>query len=318
MTTPALHAGQRPAEGLYDPAHEHDACGVGFVVDIKGRKSHAIVRQGHPGPGQPPPPRRLRLRAQHRRRRRHPDPDPAPLPAPGVRRLGHRPCRAAAEYGVGLVFLPRDADAAPTRSAPCCELIVEEEGQQFLGWRDVPTDNSLAGRHRALGRAARSSRSSSAAARRCRAHDAFERKLYVIRKLLRERDGRARHPGEQVLLLPEPVVPHARLQGHAHADQVDGYFPDLTDPDVESALALVHQRFSTNTFPSWQLAHPYRMSRTTARSTPCAATSTGCGPARRSSARELCGDDLQQDPADHPRGAAATRPASTTRSSSSS
>ena len=246
-------------QGLYDPSQEHDSCGVGFVVDIKGRRSHRIVQQAlevvinllhrgacgcetNTGDGAG-----MLLQLPHRFFRKETRDLGIDLPAPG-------------EYGVGMVFLPRDA----VQRAQIEDLfahIVAEEGQRVLGWRSVPTDDA------ALGRTARSGEPAirqiligrgEALAGQSDAHVRFERKLFVIRKRVARAVERLplseRHLFYVASLSSNTIV----YKGMLIADQVEGMFPDLTDPDVESALALVHQRFSTNTFPSWPLAHPYR------------------------------------------------------------
>src|SRR6266513_4260249 len=244
-----------PAQGLYDPRNEHDACGVGLVVDIKGRKSHAIVRQGllvlinllhrgacgcEPNTGDGAG---TLLQMPDRFLRRECGRLGIPLPPP-------------TEYGCGLVFLPRD----PTQRQKVQVLlhsIVEEEGQRLLGWRAVPTDDRL------LGATARSvephieqvfvGRGAGVAD-----HDRFERKLYVIRKLFERAVAALDIPENKFAYLPSLSSNTLIYKGMLSADQIEVMYPDLGDEDVESALALVHQRFSTNTFPSWPLAHPYR------------------------------------------------------------
>jgi glutamate synthase (ferredoxin) len=247
--------GTPPAQGLYDPRHEHDACGVGFVVDLKGRRSHGIVAQAltvlknllHRGAcGCEPdtgdgagilvqmPDRFLRREARRLG---------IPLPDPG-------------EYGCGLVFLPREA-AARQRVQALLHSIVDHEHQRLLGWRDVPVDD------RRLGATARSVEPvvkqvfvGRGPAVRDQAH--LERKLYVIRKLF-EKAIAAADPREQTFAyIPSLSTRTLVYKGMLSADQIEAMYPDVVDPDLESALALVHQRFSTNTFPSWPLAHPYR------------------------------------------------------------
>jgi len=247
--------GPPPAQGLYDPAHEHDACGVGFVVDIKGRKSHAIVSQAltvlknllhrgacgcevNTGDGAG-----ILIQMPHAFLSRECGRLGVALPP-----LGH--------YGAGLVFLPRD----PAQAATCqamLEQIIREEGQSVLGWRDVPTDDS------AVGPTARSvepgmkqvfvGRAPAVADRA-----AFERKLYVIRKRAEHAVRGSDLTERKYFYLPSLSANTLIYKGMLSADQIEGMFPDVCDPLVESALALVHQRFSTNTFPSWPLAHPYR------------------------------------------------------------
>jgi glutamate synthase (NADPH) large chain len=247
--------GLPPAQGLYDPAHEHDACGVGFVVDIKGRKSHAIVTQAltvlknllhrgacgcevNTGDGAG-----VLIQMPHAFLTRECDRLGLPLPAPG-------------HYGAGLVFLPRD----PTEQALCqgmLEQIVVEEGQRVLGWRDVPTDATPVGpTARAVEPVFKQIFIRRAAAVADRA--AFERKLYVIRKRAEHAVRNSALAERKFFYLPSLSANTLIYKGMLSANQIETMFPDVTDPLLESALALVHQRFSTNTFPSWPLAHPYR------------------------------------------------------------
>jgi glutamate synthase (NADPH/NADH) large chain len=256
MRTSPPAPGLPPAQGLYDPAHEHDACGVGFVVDIKGRRSHAIVSQAlevlknllhrgacgcevNTGDGAG-----ILIQMPHAFLSRECARAGIPLPAPG-------------HYGAGLVFLPRAAgEAAECRRI--VEEIVQDEGQTVLGWRDVPTDSS------AVGPSARAvepvfqqvfvGRAPGVADRA-----AFERKLYVIRKRVEHAVNRTSLAEKKFFYVPSLSANTLIYKGMLSADQIEGMFPDVTDPLVDSALALVHQRFSTNTFPSWPLAHPYRM-----------------------------------------------------------
>jgi glutamate synthase (ferredoxin) len=249
--------GPPPPSGLYDPQHEHDSCGVGFVVDMKGRKSHTIVRQSlqvlknlahrgacgcevNTGDGAgilvQTPDAFLRKVA------------PAPLPPPG-------------EYGAGLVFLPHDADARAAIQ-DLFERIVVEEGQRLVGWRDVPTDDCLVGpsavRVEPVFRQIFIARGKALEGPDARGR--FERKLYVIRKRIEHAVDRL--PLSEVNRKLFYVVSLSSntliYKGMLTAGQIETMFPDLLDEDLQSALALVHQRFSTNTFPSWPLAHPYR------------------------------------------------------------
>ena len=171
----------------------------------------------------------------------------------------------AGEYGAGCVFLPRDPSARATIEA-LIEKIVQEEGQTLLGWRDLPTDDRLVGASAAavepyfkqmfIGSGV--ARGLGAVRRAGRA--AFERKLYVIRKRIEHAVDRLpiSIADRKYFYIPSLSANTLIYKGMLIADQIETMFPDLTDPDVESALALVHQRFSTNTFPSWPLAHPYR------------------------------------------------------------
>ena len=239
-------------QGLYDPRFEHDACGVGFVCNIGGEKSHEIIQRGlqvlvnlthrgaagadaDTGDGAG-----ILLQIPHAFLERECQDRGIRLPEPG-------------EYGVAMVFLPRDA----ARRARCEEVIgaiVAEEGQKLLGWRDVPIQPDAIGE----------------GARRVCPHirqlfvlsgkgfgdqDAFERKLFVIRKRI------------ELALSPEDV-PEFHIasfsgrtlcyKGLLLAHQIKKFYPDLTDPTMTSALAVVHQRYSTNTWPTWDLAQPFR------------------------------------------------------------
>ena len=252
---PPAYAGQPPAGGLYDPAHEHDACGVGFVVSIKGVRSHGIVRQAiqvlcnllhrgacgcevNTGDGAG-----ILLQIPDRFLRRQCAGLGITLPAAG-------------DYGAGLVFLPRDG-AERDKIQSLMAGIVAEEGQRLLGWRDLPTDDATLGASAVsvephmkqvfIGRGAGVTD---------QAH--FERKLYVLRKRFEHAVDRLDFLGARFFYLPSLSSRTIIYKGMLSADQIDPMFPDLADPEVESALALVHQRFSTNTFPSWPLAHPYR------------------------------------------------------------
>ncbi|MBI4628113.1 MAG: glutamate synthase subunit alpha, partial [Candidatus Rokubacteria bacterium] len=253
--TPPIAPGPPPAQGLYDPAHEHDACGVGFVVDIKGRPSHTIVRQAlqvlinllhrgacgcEPNTGDGAG---ILLQTPDRFLRRECARLGIPLPAPKA-------------YGCGLVFLPRDPRQRE-KVQVLLHTIAEEEGQRLLGWRQVPTDDRL------LGATARSVEPHLMQVFIGRGpavgdHAGFERKLYVIRKLFEKAVAALDIPENKFAYLPSLSSNTLIYKGMLSADQIETMYPDLTDPDVESALALVHQRFSTNTFPSWPLAHPYR------------------------------------------------------------
>ena len=245
-------------QGLYDPRTESDACGVGFVVHQKGKRSHDIVAKAL----------QVLINLEHRGACgceantgdgagiliQTPDAFlravvPFSLPAPG-------------SYAAGLVFLPhdeRDRDAIKSIIAR----IVEEEGQRLLGWREVPIDDRLVGPsaraaapsfEQVFIAAGGSFTGADTAAR-------FERKLYVIRKRAERAvdalkiNVLARRAFYIVSLSATTLI----YKGMLTAQQLGPMFPDLLDERLESALALVHQRFSTNTFPSWPLAHPYRM-----------------------------------------------------------
>src|SRR6478752_745803 len=245
-----------PAQGLYDPRHEHDACGVGFVVDLKGRKSSSIVKNAL----------EVLLNLQHRGACgcEKNTGDGAGILMQVPHRFLVDACATARiklptadQYGVGVVFLPND----PGSRAACehlFEKVVRDEGQTFLGWREVPTDNSMIGptakrsqpviKQLFVGRNAAITDD-----------DAFERKLYVIRRRARHAVRRLDVPEKANFYIPSLSARTIVYKGMLNCDQLPAFYPDLRDDRVESALALVHSRFSTNTFPSWSRAHPYRM-----------------------------------------------------------
>ncbi|MEO7402364.1 MAG: glutamate synthase-related protein, partial [Burkholderiales bacterium] len=243
-------------QGLYNPSNEHDSCGVGFVAHIKGKKSHSIVEQGlqilknlthrgavgaDPLAGDgagiliqiPDPFLREEMKKQG-----------VKLPPPG-------------HYGVGMVFLPQE----PASRLACeyeIERAIKDEGQVLLGWRDVPVDNSCLGesvkriepviRQVFVGRGAKVT-----------VTDALERKLYIIRKSSGHAIQALKLEHGKEFYVPSMSARTIVYKGMLLADQVGNYYKDLQDSRVTSALALVHQRFSTNTFPTWDLAHPFRM-----------------------------------------------------------
>ncbi len=247
------------AQGLYDPRNEHDSCGVGFVADIKGRKSHDIVRMGleillnldHRGAvGADPlvgdgagiliqiPDALFRAWAKS---------EDVELPAPG-------------DYAVAMCFLPQDTLAREFATQQF-ERFIRIEGQELIGWRDVPTNTAGLGKtvldEMPVIRQAIIARGPGV---KDQAH--FERKLLVLRKqtqnplaeLARSKDL----PGLTQFYMPSLSSRTIVYKGLLLAGQVGSFYDDLADPLTQSALALVHQRFSTNTFPSWKLAHPYR------------------------------------------------------------
>jgi glutamate synthase (NADPH/NADH) large chain len=243
-------------QGLYDPRQERDACGVGFVAHIKGLPSHNIVSQG------------LQI-LENLTHRGAVGADPLAGDGAGILiqipdkflrdELGWGKVQlpAAGDYGVGMIFLPRDETARVA-----CEKVIakkiEAEGQTLIGWRDVPVDRSGLGesvkavepvvRQVFIGRG-----------KKTKDQDGFERKLFVIRKTV-EHAVRALADGlGKGFYVPSMSSRTLVYKGMLLADQVGKYFLDLRDPRVSSALALVHQRFSTNTFPTWNLAHPFRM-----------------------------------------------------------
>ncbi|MDY7047554.1 MAG: glutamate synthase large subunit [Microcystis panniformis WG22] len=238
-------------QGLYDPQFEHDACGVGFIVHKTGKKSHDIVEQALT----------ILLNLDHRgacgAEKNTGDGAGILCQIPDLffrkvtSNLGFT-LPAAGQYGVGMLYTAPDAEIRG-KSRQEFEKIAAEEGLKVLGWRDVPTDNS------SLGNSARSTEpfiEQVFIERDANLSDdlAFERKLYVIRKrshLSRQSFNRYWYPCS---ISSRTIV----YKGQLMPVQVGDYFPDLHDPDFQSALGLVHSRFSTNTFPSWERAHPYR------------------------------------------------------------
>ncbi len=247
-----------PAQGLYDPKFERDACGVGFVANIKGRKSHDLVRQAL----------QILVNLDHRGAV-----GADPLAGDGAGIVTQIPdvlFRAdmaakgvtlpkAGAYAVGMVFLPRGAEAR----AVVVELIqqyIATEGQVLLGWRDVPVSRDGLGRtvldSEPVVRQVFIGRGKQVADQ-----DAFERKLFVIRRQVENtaRKLAVKTPDIAELYIPSMSSRTIIYKGMLLAGQVGTYYTDLQDERFVSALAMVHQRFSTNTFPSWRLAHPYRM-----------------------------------------------------------
>ncbi len=239
-------------QGLYDPQFEHDACGVGFIVHQKGQKSHDIVQQALT----------ILINLDHRGACCEPNTgDGAGI----LMQIPHKFLTkvAAAEnislpevgnYGVGMIFSSPDPEKRQ-KARQLFEEIVAEEGQKVLGWRIIPTDNL------SLGKSAKASEPFMQQVfidRHPELKDdlAFERKLYIIRKRTHfeiHREGGDKHWYAASISCRTLVY-----KGMLMPEQVGKYYLDLNDPDMESALALVHSRFSTNTFPSWERSHPYR------------------------------------------------------------
>jgi glutamate synthase (ferredoxin) len=248
--------GAPPKQGLYDPQFEHDSCGVGFLVHIKGKKSHGLVTaalqillnldhrgacgcEANTGDGAG-----ILIQTPHEFFKKVAGRLGFPLPVPG-------------QYGVGMLFMP-PAKAEREGVKAALAKIISEENQTLIGWRDIPTDNS------SLGNGAKASEPFMMqvfVGRNPALKDdaAFERKLYVIRKVAEQR---IRYGGKiaggrwfYVSSLSQKTVTY---KGMLMPEQVAKYFPDLRDADMTTALALVHSRFSTNTFPSWDRAHPNR------------------------------------------------------------
>ena len=249
-----LHHSLPPAQGLYHPAHEHDSCGIGFVASIPGHKSHDIIEKGiqvllnltHRGACGCDPETGdgagVLIQIPHKFFARECEKLGFTLPKPGT-------------YAVGMTFLPVEKHPR-LQCEGILERIVHEEGLTLLGWRDTPVYAS------AIGRVARASQPYiQQIFVQCAPgtdEDAFERKLYVVRKRA-ENDVRASGiEGAETFYIPSLSCRTIVYKGLLLAPQIANFYRELSDPDVVSALCLVHQRFSTNTFPNWQRAHPYR------------------------------------------------------------
>ncbi|MDG6109763.1 glutamate synthase large subunit [Dactylosporangium aurantiacum] len=248
------YPGPQP-QGLYDPAFEHDACGVAFVADIHGRRSHDVVAKGLSA-----------LQRMDHRGARGAEPNTGDgagimiqIPDAFLREVsGVQDLPEAGSYATGLAFLPTDDEAAQ-RAMRVLEKYALVEGAHVLGWRDVPTDATDLGAT-ALAAMPRIRQVFIAAEKLGSPGSVLsgldlDRVVYCVRKQA-ERETRER--GIQ-LYLPSLSSRTITYKGMLTPDQVVSFFPDLSDERVTSAIALVHSRFSTNTFPSWELSHPYRL-----------------------------------------------------------
>ena len=241
-------------QGLYSPSNERDACGVGFVAHIKGKKSHEIVQKGL----------ELLTNLTHRGATGY-DPklgDGAgllmQLPDAFMRKEAAKlsiNLPEAGKYAVGNVFLPQNVQNREVCEALISK-IVAEENQTLLGWRDVPVDNSnIADAARDVEPTMRQM----IVAATSTDQTVFERKLFVIRKRIEHAVRALKLQDKAAFYIPSLSSRTIVYKGMLLANEVGVYYKDLNDESVVSALALVHQRFSTNTFPAWDLAHPFRM-----------------------------------------------------------
>ncbi|MSU35487.1 MAG: glutamate synthase large subunit [Pedosphaera sp.] len=248
--------GMPSKQGLYDPRFEHDACGVAFVVNIKGKKSHEIVSQGI----------QILLNLDHRGACGC---EPNTGDGAGILvQLPHKFFQKVAkaggfklpvpeEYGVAMIYVSKDEEARH-QCERIFERIVREEGQTILGWRTVPTHNQNIGKTAVATEPCVRQCFIARDTRTMKTDLAFERKLYVIRK---RAVNAVRNSGEKdshYWYLPSISCRTVVYKGMLMPAQVADYYPDLRDKDFETALALVHSRFSTNTFPTWERSHPYR------------------------------------------------------------
>ncbi len=237
--------------GLYDPRFEHDACGVSFVVDIKGRRSRRIVDLAIGA-----------LCNLEHRGATGAEPDTGDgagillqVPDQFLREVAGLPLPPAGQYAVGLCFLPTD-DVAREKTVAAIEALVAEEGLHTVGWRDVPVEPGVLGE---------SARRVLPVLRQLFVADpagasgvALDRRVYPLRKRIEHEVDDEAAAGDASAYFPSLSARTIVYKGMLTTRQLGAFYPDLTDERVESALALVHSRFSTNTFPTWPLAHPYR------------------------------------------------------------
>jgi glutamate synthase (NADPH/NADH) large chain len=256
--TAIARTGLPPKQGLYDPRNEHDACGVGFIAHMKGQKSHQIVKDGL-------------FILENLTHRGAVGADP--LMGDGAGILVQIPDRffreemaaqgvtlpKAGEYAVGHFFFPQDEQQIAHFKQVIAE-VCQSEGQTLIGYRDVPVDNSsLSKAPEIAATEPRQIQVFIGAGRDAATQDQFERRLFLLRKVISNRIY-DQYGGQETGFYPVSLSSSTIVyKGMFLAYQVGAYYKDLVDPRFESAVALVHQRFSTNTFPSWKLAHPYRM-----------------------------------------------------------
>ena len=244
------------AQGMYDPQNEHDACGVGFICNLHGKKSHDIIHKAL----------EILVRLTHRGAAGS---DPLTGDGAGILlQIPHnfykRECMslgidlpAPKEYGTGLVFLPQD-EQQREQCRQILEEAIEAEGQTLLGWRKMPTNNTNIGSTAKVsepniwqifigrGDAVKNERE-------------FDRMLYIIRKVAENKIFKSDMPAKDDFYVPTLTCRIIIYKGLLLPEQMEEFYPDLLDPEFDSALALVHQRYSTNTFPAWKLAQPFHV-----------------------------------------------------------
>ena len=235
-------------QGLYNPEFEKDNCGIGLVADIKGNKSHDIITKGI----------QVLERIEHRGAV---GADPSTGDGAGMlMQMPHKFFSEVVEglpnfgeYGVGQIFLPQNASDI-AKAMKLIEDVIKEEGQTLLTWRDVPVDTDN------VGVSAKVTMPTIKQAFIVKNSDEtnFEKRLYIIRKTIENRVLESDIEQKEFVYMPSMSSNTIVYKGLLLADQVAGFYKDLRDERVESAFALVHQRYSTNTFPSWDLAHPFR------------------------------------------------------------
>src|SRR5229473_7089857 len=285
------HTWRPPAEGLYDLSLEKDSCGVGFIANIKGKKSHQIVSDAIS----------ILCNLEHRGAV---GADPRAGDGAGilVQIPHHFFVRKAAEigfqlpnpgeYAIGALFMPRDTAWRNVIKSIIADQI-RDEGLMLLGWRDVPTDNS------SLGETVKPTEPSHMQVfigrnGGAKTDDEFERRLYILRKSISQAIYQRRDRGLAGYYPASMSCRTVIYKGMFLADQLGKYYPDLSEPDFESALALVHQRFSTNTFPAWSLAHPYRMIAHNGEINTLRGNNNWMAARQASVASELFGDDISK------------------------
>ncbi len=242
--------------GMYHSSFEHDACGMGFVADVKGRKSRSIIDKGLDI-----------LKNLEHRGAVGADPNTGDgagiliqMPDEFLRKVtAEKNIKLPAErrYGVGMVFLPQNAILRKSVENIIEKIIIDED-QKFLGWRDVPVDPTVPGK---------GAQSTQPFIRQCfigankklATHDDFERKLYLIRRMIDQRVRAELKLDRSKYYVPSFSSKVLIYKGMLLAPQMLAFYKDLSDPDMKSAMAMIHMRFSTNTFPTWDLAHPFRM-----------------------------------------------------------
>ena len=237
-------------QGLYDPSWERDSCGVGFIADIHGQKSNLIIKNG------------LEI-LKNMAHRGATGADPETGDGAGIlMQVPHQffteelsgLLPPAGDYAVGMIFFPMEPNARYYCEG-VFERVLREEGQQFIAWRDVPVND------KACGSSAQGTRpvvKQVFIARICQDPDQFERKLYIVRKRVEKAIADAARPYTEAFYICSLSAKTIIYKGQFLAHQIENFFPELQDDRLVSAIAAVHQRYSTNTFPSWKLAHPYR------------------------------------------------------------
>ena len=274
-------------QGLYDPRNEHDACGVGFVCDIKNRKSHDIVSQGleiltnltHRGAVGADPKAGdgagILLQMPHEFLVEVTEFD---IPEPG-------------HYAVGSLFLPQDTELREFIEETIARFVASEN-QTLLGWRDVPVDNSCLG-YSVLPSEPVMKQVFIGRSDACKEQDDFERKLFVIRKQIEAEVAQSGREGAASFYVTSMSSRLLSYKGLLLSDQVSIYYKDLIDERMKSSMALVHQRFATNTFPTWDLAQPFRMIAHNGEINTVRGNINWMAARRHSMKSELFGDDLE-------------------------